>query len=257
MSGVKEQAIQMLKRIKKLMTSGKDLALTKQQAKALQEKLGYTFNDPALLMAALTHSSYANENRGTGAISNERLEFLGDSVLGMAVAAHIYKSYPELPEGRMTRLRAELVCEKSLAALAREFGLGEVILLGRGEGKGGGGDRPSILADAVEAILAAIYLDGGFEPVARLIEEHLAPDAKGMLLENTDYKTALQELVQERAGRTLSYHITAEHGPDHKKSFTSEVRVNGKLIGEGAGKSKKEAEQSAAKTALKTMRCSS
>ena len=218
--------------------------------KNLQKTLGYTFKNPKLLEAALTHSSYANENKKSGAVSNERLEFLGDSVLGMAVSTLIYMTDPNMPEGQMTRLRAELVCEKSLAALAASFGLGECLFLGRGEEKGGGRERPSILADAVEAILAAIYLDGGFEPVKKFIMEHLAPQAERMQFENFDYKTTLQEVVQEKSGQELSYHTTSESGPDHMKSFTVEVRLNGVVLGQGAGSSKKMAEQAAAKSAL-------
>ena len=216
----------------------------------LQGKLGYSFKDQALLKAALTHSSHANENKKNNAVSNERLEFLGDSVLGMTVAALIYKSKPNMPEGQMTKLRAELVCEKSLAALAVTFGLGEYLLLGRGEEKGGGRKRPSIMADAVEAVIAAVYLDGGFRPVTRLIKTHLAPGLDRLEPENTDYKTALQEVVQVKPGQSLGYQIVDESGPDHMKSFTVEVRLNGRAIGHGAGKSKKEAEQNAAKAAL-------
>ena len=153
----------------------------------------------------------------------------------------------------MTKLRSELVCEKSLAGLAGIFGLGECLLLGRGEEKGGGRVRPSILADAVEAVIAAMYLDGGFEPVARLISEHLAPRADRLQNANFDYKTALQEMVQLKAGQTLSYHTIDESGPDHMKSFDVEVRLNGAVAGRGAGKSKKEAEQEAAKSALEEL----
>ena len=220
------------------------------QLNELQGKLGYKFKDTSLLKAALTHSSYANENKKSGVASNERLEFLGDSVLGMTVAALIYKSRPKMPEGQMTKLRAELVCEKSLAALAVKFKLGECLLFGRGEERGGGCERPSILADAVEAVLAAIYLDGGFRPVTRFIDKHLAPNMDRLDTENRDYKTALQEIIQEKPGQSLSYHIVDESGPDHLKVFTVEVRLNNKPIGFGAGKSKKEAEQTAAKSAL-------
>jgi len=223
-----------------------------QQLDGLQEKLGYCFKDPALLKAALTHSSYANENKKDGILSNERLEFLGDSVLGMTVAELIYKGMPDMPEGQMTRLRAELVCEKSLAALAAGFGLGESLLLGRGEEKGGGRKRVSILADTVEAILAAIYIDGGFRSAAKFIKKHLATKMDMLNTGSTDYKTTLQEIIQEKPGQTLSYHIVGESGPDHMKSFTVEVRLNGKGIGRGSGKSKKLAEQTAAKSALET-----
>ena len=224
--------------------------MDENSSKELQKKLGYKFKNPALLRAALTHSSYANENRKSGALSNERLEFLGDSVLGMTVASIIFNGKPDMPEGQMTRLRAELVCEKSLASLAVSLSLGDHLLLGHGEEKSGGRDRPSILADLVEAILAAVYLDGGFKPVMRLVSEHLAPDADFAGFENTDYKTALQEVVQEKAGQRLSYHIVDESGPDHMKSYTVEVCLNGAHIGKGTGRSKKEAEQEAARAAL-------
>ena len=220
----------------------------------LQEKLAYSFKDPELLKAALTHSSYANENKKSGAVSNERLEFLGDSVLGMTVAAQIYLNKPNMPEGNMTRLRAELVCEKSLAALAKKLGLGEHLMLGRGEEKGGGRDRLSILADAVEAILAAMYLDGGFAPVTRLINDYFAPQIDRLEAENTDYKTVLQEVIQEKCGQMLSYRITDESGPDHMKSFTVEVLLNDVFLGAGKGRSKKIAEQAAAETALAKMK---
>ena len=220
----------------------------------LQGRLGYRFRDTGLLTSALTHSSYANENKKSGSVSNERLEFLGDSVLGMTVATLIYEGRPKMPEGQMTKLRAELVCEKSLSALAAALGLGDCLLLGRGEEKGGGRERPSILADAFEAILAAMYLDGGFVPVRRLITEHFALDTERMQIENSDYKTALQEIVQEKNGQVLSYHVTNESGPDHLKSFDVEVSLNGVRIGQGTGRSKKEAEQEAAKSALETER---
>jgi len=216
----------------------------------LQKKLGYDFKDLALLQVALTHSSYANENKKSRISSNERLEFLGDSVLGMTVAALIYKNRPNMPEGQMTRLRAELVCEKSLAALAVTFNLGECLLLGRGEEKGGGRERPSILADALEAVLAAIYLDGGLKSATKLIRGFFTNRLDRFETEITDYKTALQEIIQEKQGQTLSYHTISESGPDHLKLFTVEVRLNNKIIGHGTGKSKKEAEQTAAKSAL-------
>jgi len=216
----------------------------------LQNKLNYTFKKPALLITALTHSSYANEHKKDGLISNERLEFLGDSVLGFVVAELIYKHKSSIPEGQMTKLRAELVCEKNLAALAGSLDLGTYLKLGRGEEKGGGRYRPSILADALEAILAAIYLDSGIKPVVSFVKERLFFGVDTINLGTTDYKTTLQEFVQTKPGQILSYHITNETGPDHLKQFTVEVRLNGKFYGEGIGKSKKEAEQSAAMSAL-------
>ena len=224
--------------------------MNEKSANELQKMLRYEFRNPALLKAALTHSSYANENKKSGAISNERLEFLGDSVLGMTVASIIFNGKPYMPEGQMTRLRSELVCEKSLASLASKLGIGEYLLLGHGEEKSGGRERPSILADTVEAILAAMYLDGGFKPVESLVSEYLSPDTNKTVFENTDYKTALQEVIQEKAGQILSYHVTDESGPDHLKSYTVEVRLNGANIGMGTGRSKKEAEQEAAHVAL-------
>jgi len=216
----------------------------------LQNKIGYTFNDSELLKTALTHSSYANENKKSGHISNERLEFLGDSVLGMTVAKLIYDTNPDMPEGQMTRLRAEMVCEKSLASAALLLDLGSYLLLGHGEEKSGGRERPSIIADAVEAVLAAMYLDGGFEPVRLFVTEYFGSRAAHSTFTNSDYKTSLQELIQEKAGQTLSYHIIDESGPDHLKSYTVEVRLNDRFIGRGTGKSKKEAEQKAACAAL-------
>ena len=224
--------------------------MDKHQLTDLQKKLNYRFKKPALLRTALTHSSYANEHKKDGLISNERLEFLGDSVLGLVIAELIYKHKANTPEGQMTKLRAELVCEKSLANLAESLNLGSYLMLGRGEEKGGGRNRPSILADAVEAIIAAIYLDNGIKPVMSFVKERIFLSSEIINLETTDYKTTLQEFVQMKPGQSLSYHVTGESGPDHNKSFTVEVHLNGKFYGEGTGKSKKEAEQAAAMSAL-------
>lgn len=221
--------------------------------KTLQVRLEYKFKNLSLLKEALTHSSYANENKKSGSVSNERLEFLGDSVLGMLAAAMIYNIVPEMPEGQMTRLRAELVCEKSLAAIAEKLELGGCLLLGHGEEKSGGRGRSSILADTVEAVLAAIYLDGGLKQAGCFVDKFLSSRAHPQDFENTDYKTSLQEVVQEKAGQTLSYHVTDESGPDHLKLFTVAVRLNDNIIGRGSGKSKKEAEQAAARDALNTI----
>ena len=226
------------------------MIMNKQLQDDLQKKLGYVFKNPSLLTTALTHSSYANENRKSGATSNERLEFLGDSILGMTVSLLIYKGNPKMSEGQMTRMRSELVCEKSLASLASHLGLGEYLQLGFGEDKSGGRERSSILADAVEAILAAIYLDGGFKPVEKLVSSYFQTVVYRAEYENTDYKTRLQEVIQEKAGRTLSYHVIDEKGPDHLKSYVVEVRLNGGVIGRGVGKTKKDAEQAAARLAL-------
>ena len=219
----------------------------------LEERLGYEFRDPSLLRTALTHSSYANEQRAAGRVSNERLEFLGDSVLGMTVADHIYRHYGSMPEGRMTRLRAELVCEQSLHKVALRLRLGEHLLLGRGEEHSGGRERPSLLADAVEAVIAAMYLDSGMETAAAFINRELLSDlgAAEPVLFN-DFKTALQELAQRR-GQTVAYELTDEQGPDHSKTFSVCVLLNGETAGEGVGHTKKEAEQAAAGSALRAL----
>ena len=223
------------------------------QMKELQDKIGYSFNNVALLRKSMTHSSYANEKIKSAGASNERLEFLGDSLLGMTVALLIYNIKPELSEGQMTKLRAELVCERSLADVAAELDLGSYLLLGRGEINGGGRSRPSILSDAFEALIAAIYLDGGYEPIEKLISVLFTTRVKNPAQSNKDYKTKLQEIIQGKPGRSLVYEVTNEIGPDHNKIFTVEVKVNDKLIAAGSGKSKKLAEQNAAKEALKEL----
>ena len=218
---------------------------------SLEKSIGYSFKNKELLLTALTHSSYANENRIPRTGHNERLEFLGDSVLGMIVAHHLYCEYPELPEGEMTRIRAELVCEHSLYHVAKRLGLGAYLRLGKGEDSGGGRERPSILADAVEAIIAAIFLDGGKDEATAFVRRFiLSPLEAGEKRASSDYKTTLQEIVQRKIGNQLSYRIVGESGPDHAKSFVAEVLLNGKRIGLGSGRSKKEAEQAAAKDAL-------
>ena len=220
---------------------------------ALEEKLGYRFANRALLENALTHSSYANENRAKGVQSNERLEFLGDSILGMVVADHLYRNHPDLPEGELTRTRAALVCEESLVEVAAELNLGEYLRLGKGEESGGGRHRPSIQADAVEAVLAAVYLDGGIGSARKIIQRYILCREIEGLNSSRDYKTALQELVQRESGQVLAYHLTGERGPDHAKVFAMEVCLNGQPIGAGQGHSKKEAEQQAAREALELM----
>ena len=218
--------------------------------RALQDRLGYVFRDRSLLENALTHSSYANERRGS-ASSNERLEFLGDSVLGMVTADKLYHCFPDLPEGKLSRLRAELVCEQSLHAVALELGLGEHLRLGKGEEHSGGRERPSILADAVEAVIAAMYLDGGLDPARTFILGHILSgiDA-GEIHHVMDYKTELQEQIQRKADQHLRYELVETTGPDHNKRFVMAVFLNEQEIGRGQGHSKKEAEQEAAKAAL-------
>lgn len=220
---------------------------------SLESKLGYAFRDRALLVNALTHSSYANENRGKSCDSNERLEFVGDSVLGMVVATRLYERYPDMPEGRMTRLRAQLVCEESLHAVALELELGKYIRLGRGEEHSGGRNRTSILADAVEALIAAMYLDGGLDVARSFITARLLSDLADEECAGADSKTELQELIQRKSGQSLAYEMLSESGPDHDKVFTARVLLNGESVGEGAGRTKKEAEQSAAREALRRL----
>lgn len=220
---------------------------------SLEARLNYKFNNIELLKNALIHSSYANEARGN-IHSNERLEFLGDSVLSIIVADHIYHKYPHMPEGGLTRLRASLVCEKTLCALSRELCIGDYLNLGKGEDKNGGRERDSILADAFEAVLAAIYLDGGmqaakkhiFNTVLRDLDHHSDDSFK-------DYKTTLQEIIQRNPEESVSYILIDESGPDHAKQFTVAVHLNSNVIGTGTGKSKKQAEQMAARQALKLM----
>ena len=221
--------------------------------KQLEEKLGYKFKNRALLLNALTHSSYANENREEGVPSNERLEFLGDSVLGFTAAKHLYAVEPSLPEGKMTRLRAELVCEHSLYGVARALDLGAYLRLGHGEEDNGGRQRASILADATEAVIAAIFLDGGIEAAVSFVERMVLSPEAVKAHHASDYKTELQELVQRKPDQQLKYTDAGESGPDHDKVFLSEVSLNGELIGRGSGRTKKEAEQAAACRALERL----
>ena len=218
----------------------------------LEEKLGYQFHDRALLEHAMTHSSYANEHRAAGITSNERLEFLGDSVLGMVVAQWLFRAHPDMPEGELTRTRAALVCEGSLYEVARTLELGRYLKLGRGEDAGGGRTRPSILADATEAMLAAVFLDGGLEPAAAIIRTFILDKEREKAVDR-DYKTALQELVQRDPGHTIAYRLLEETGPDHARMFVMEASVDGSPVGVGRGRSKKEAEQMSARAALEKL----
>ena len=217
----------------------------------LEEKLGYTFQNRSLLENALTHSSCANESRGK-LQSNERLEFLGDSILGMVVADHLYRNHPDLPEGELTRTRAALVCEESLVVVAEELGLGQYLRLGKGEEAGGGRHRPSIRADAVEAVLAAVYLDGGIGSARKIIQKYILSREVTGLTKPRDYKTALQEEIQKNSGK-VTYSTIDSTGPDHNKGFTVEVLINGKKAAQASGISKKDAEQNAAKKVLKDL----
>lgn len=207
--------------------------------------LHYTFQNPVLLQNALTHSSYANEN---GIPNNERLEFLGDSVLGFLAAEYLYQNYPDKPEGDLTRMRAGHVCEQSLAEAARRLDIGASLRLGKGESATGGNRRDSLLADAFEAVLGAMYLDGGVEPCRRLVREVVMSTPATII--SSDAKTRLQEIIQTGGKPTPEYHLLEESGPAHERVFTVEVIVDGKSAGKGVGKSKKQAEQAAAKAAI-------
>lgn len=212
-----------------------------------EEKLGYSFKDKNLLELALTHSSFANENKLKK--NNERFEFLGDSVLGFVTAEYLFNEFKNRPEGEMTKLRAAVVCEKSLFKFAEQIDLGKYIRLGRGEDSTGGRNRPSVVSDAFEAVIAAIYIDGGMEAVKPYILRFIK-DAVKRETSFKDNKSFLQEEIQKVKGNTLAYEEVGEEGPDHDKTFVFRVKLNGEVIGEGKGKSKKEAEQNAAGNAL-------
>ena len=219
----------------------------------LEQKLNYKFNNKKLLQNALTHSSYANEVRN-GITSNERLEFLGDSVLSIIVAEYLFLHYKSIPEGELTKLRASLVCEKTLCKFSMELELGKFLKLGKGEDKGGGRERDSILADAFEALLAAIYLDGGMEVATKHVLRFVIPEIEDKNQHTfNDYKTALQEIIQRNPEEYVTYVLKGESGPDHDKVFEVEVHLNSNVIGRGKGKNKKQAEQMAAKQALELM----
>ena len=218
--------------------------------KDLEAAIGYHFHNISLLQNALTHSSYANERWHNSLLSNERLEFLGDSILGMLVAEYLFRSFPNRPEGELTRMRADMVCEKTLAAVANSIHLGDHLLLGHGEEQGGGRSRDSILADAMESVIAACFLDGGMEAALQIIRRFILVEVPVTRLHNADYKTQLQELVQQKRNQVLSYSLARESGPDHDKQFEVEVCINGSVVGTGRGSSKKRAEQDAARAAI-------
>ena len=218
--------------------------------KDLEAAIGYQFHNISLLQNALTHSSYANERWHNSLLSNERLEFLGDSILGMLVAEYLYRNFPDRPEGELTRMRADMVCETTLAAVANTIHLGDHLLLGHGEEQGGGRTRDSILADAVESVIAASFLDGGMEAAERFIRRFILVQVPVTKLHNADYKTQLQELVQQKRNQVLTYLLAGESGPDHDKQFDVQVALNGTVVGSGRGSSKKRAEQDAARNAI-------
>ena len=222
--------------------------------KDLEAAIGYRFRNITLLQNALTHSSYANERWHNSLLSNERLEFLGDSILGMVVAEYLYRNFPDRPEGELTRMRADMVCETSLAQIAVRLDLGKHLLLGHGEERFGGRTRPSILADAVESVIAASFLDGGMAAAESFINRFVLCDVPVSKLHNTDYKTSLQELIQQKKNQVLAYRLVGESGPDHDKTFIAQVLLNDEVIGEGSGSSKKRAEQDAARVALEDLK---
>ncbi len=222
---------------------------------ALEERIGYTFRDRTLLEVAMTHSSHSNEMKGRGLVipCNERLEFLGDSVLSIIASEYLFSHYTQRPEGDLTRMRAEIVCERALSGYAMQIGLGDFLFLGRGEEKNQGRTRKSILADAFEALLAAIYLDAGNtgkKTVSRFLLPFLIEELTLLGGHIQDYKTLLQQIIQQVNGELLEYVTVAESGPDHRKSFVVEARLNSNVIGTGEGTSKREAEQKAAREAL-------
>ena len=224
----------------------------KPDIEELQNKLEYRFKNENLLLRALSHSSFVNENQSICKESNERLEFLGDSVLGFITAENFFLHYTKFPEGELTKLRAATVCEKSLAGFAREIELGKYLMLGKGEVVTGGRERPSIQADAFEAVIAAIYLDGGMDSARKFVLKYI-DEAIKKHQSFKDYKTMLQEVVQRNPGEIVEYVLVGESGPDHDKRFDVEVHLNSNVIGKGVGKSKKRAEQEAAREALALM----
>lgn len=220
--------------------------------KALQKRINYSFKNTKYLMEALTHSSFANE-RHNGCKSNERMEFLGDAVLSIVSAQYLFEKYPDMPEGELSKLRSSLVCTESLSGFAREIDLGSVLFLGKGEMHSGGMDRDSILENAFEALIASIYLDSGMESARTFILSFLEKSLENHQINFKDYKSTLQEVIQKNPDETLTYVLIGESGPDHNKVFEVEVHLNSNVIGTGKGRSKKSAEQEAAREALKLM----
>ena len=221
--------------------------------KKFQEVIGYHFHDEKLLRQALTHSSFANEKHLKKHSDNERLEFLGDAVLEIISSEFLYKEYPDKPEGELTKLRASIVCEPTLALCTKNIALGEYLLLGKGEDQTGGRGRKSILSDALEAVIGAIYLDGGFANAKEFIHKYILTDIEHKQL-FYDSKTILQEIVQEKGTQPVEYVLIKEEGPDHNKNFTVDARVNGKVMGQGSGHTKKAAEQAAAYQAIRVLK---
>ena len=224
-----------------------------KKMKELEEKIGYTFRDPALLQTAMMHSSYTNETHIPKHRCNERLEFLGDAVLELVSSEFLFRKSPKMPEGRLTRLRASMVCESSLAMCAADIGLGEYLYLGKGEEATGGRQRDSVTSDAMEALIGAVYLDGGFTNAKEFIHRFVLTDLEDKQL-FYDSKTILQEIVQAGGNGRVSYRLTGEEGPDHDKSFCVEVKIGDAVFGSGKGRTKKAAEQQAAYQAILELR---
>lgn len=218
-----------------------------------EKKIGYTFKNKELLHEALSHSSYANEVK-RGRNSNERLEFLGDSVLSIVVSKHLFTHFKHLPEGELTKIRASLVCEKALFEFSKKIDLGKHILLGKGEENSGGRERPSIVSDAFEAVIAAVFLDGGMEEAEKYVLSFIPKNLEANSSKSLhDYKTMLQEIIQKNPEERVEYVLADQTGPDHDRKFVVQVRLNSNVIGTGEGHSKKQAEQAAAHEALRLM----
>jgi ribonuclease III, bacterial len=224
----------------------------KGQPDDIEGRLGLHFTDPALFRQALIHTSYANERKRGHLHHNQRLEFLGDAVLDLIVSEYLYRSFADLPEGELTKARAAIVCESTLARRARELGIGRHLLLGKGEAASGGRERDSILADTFESIIGAVYIDGGFDAASAFVRSLLAAELDSVAdgEYGRDYKTILQEIVQRHGDSRIHYEVTGESGPDHNKTFAVAVSVNNRQLGTGSGKSKKAAEQNAARRAI-------
>jgi ribonuclease III len=234
----------------------KEIDEWKNKASKLESRIGYHFSNSGILLEAMTHSSFANEWKHKRLHNNERLEFLGDSVLGLIISHYIFNAFHLLPEGELTKVRANVVCEASLALKARRINIGEYLLLGRGEVASGGRKRESILADGLESLIAAIYIDGGYQEAQKFVIENFKDlidlAVRGDLMK--DYKTKLQEILQSFSQERIDYQVIRELGPDHNKTFFVEVSAGNQILGSGQGRSKKEAEQNAAKSAVDQMK---
>ena len=219
--------------------------------KALEKELAITFKNQKLLIQAFTHSSYVNENRNRVHCDNERLEFLGDAVLELGISQYLYRTYPNKPEGELTKLRAMIVCEPALVKFALNLNFDRYVLLGKGEERTGGRKRPALLADVFEAFIGALYLDQNFNTVVDFLHNFVYPEIKnGIILDALDYKSQLQELIQQDKQSEINYEIVSEKGPAHDREFIAQVKINNRVVGVGHGRTKKESEQRAAKKAL-------